>query len=142
MFSAISAPCELIEYQKMRLAIYEKKISGDNNLDDLVDTFAWYSEYTYIEPLLTSQDFQKELDALSVEDAIHEKEKLLAELYHNTESYKKALDLLKDSDLQYLAEVIHTYTFLRTDRVDQLKKRQVQIRKIFTVIAEMLTADT
>jgi len=89
------------------------------------------------------EHFEKELAALSIDEAQHERDVLLRDLAHTREGYLRTCELLQDDEyLLHLADVIHTYTYLRTDRVDQFKKRQVQLRNFLMVVGEHLAQDT
>jgi hypothetical protein len=68
------------------------------------------------------EHFEKELASLSIDEAQHERDVLLRDLAHTREGYLRTCELLQDDTyVLHLADVIHTYTYLRTDRLNLLQ---------------------
>jgi phosphohistidine swiveling domain-containing protein len=141
----ISCPSELHAFQHMRLAILECVIEGRVSLvsaQTLADAFGWYNEYTFVEHLLEAEYFLKEMQALSVTDAQQERDKLLGDVEEHKRAFADFMQECPDAELRHLADVVHTYTFLRTDRVDKMKLTQVPVRRIFEACAHVFQERT
>lgn len=142
---AVVSPTRFHEYQKMRLAICECVISGQDTKQaagELTEKFDWYGEYSYVEKLYDEEYFYSELEKLIPESAVAEKKKFHDDLEENNRHFNDALIKISDPVTRHYAQVINHYVFLRTDRVDSFKKLQTPFRRIFEMIAENLARDT
>ena len=145
VWGVIASPSELHEFQRMRLAIVEAVIEGNcsrERAQSLADAFGWYNEYAFVEPLLDAKHFLGEMKALSLEEARAEEEKILQDVREHREAFEVFLATCSDATLKQLAEVVHAYTFLRTDRVDRMKETQVHLRRVFDMVANALREET
>ena len=142
----VSSPVKLYGYQNMRLDICEAVISGQTSseklINKLVNRHKWQGEYAYAEPLCEEEYFKTEFAKLTAETAQQERGKILDEIKHNKKNLEKTMALIKDETLLLQARVINEYTYLRTDRVDLLKKLQVPVRGILDKVAEHLAEET
>lgn len=141
---AIVSPTRFHEYQKMRLAICERVISGQDIKQaarELTEKFDWYGEYSYVEKLYDEEYFYSELEKLTPTSASDEKKKFHDDLQVNSKHFNDALAKISDPITRQYAQVINHYVFLRTDRVDSFKKLQTPFRKVFGMIAENLARD-
>lgn len=144
IFEVISSPSTLTEYQKMRLTIGRaviQKTPSERASKKLAQDFGWYNEYSYVEPLYDERFFLRELRRLTRKKAKAERNATLSKTRNNAALFTKVRRQLQGTTL-LLADVLHTYTFLRTDRIDQLKKTQTAVRKIFVVTAKALQERT
>lgn len=143
---AISSPVKLYGYQKMRLdiceAVINNQVDSKEVIQKLINLHKYQGEYSYVEPLFDKDYFKSEFSKLTVEVANQEKMRIENEIKHNQTNLDNALAKIKDEKLALWATVINEYTFLRTDRVDLLKKIQVPIRDILDRIAEHLSKDS
>ena len=145
MREAISSPTQLHEYQKMRIAICDCVISGQDisqASQGLADQFGWYGEYSYVEDLYDEKYFESELKKLTPDTAHKEREDLFEGIRHNTERYTQMLEKITNPTTRVYAELINHYVFLRTDRVDLFKKIQTPFRNVFKMLADNLVQDT
>lgn len=143
---AISSPVKLYEYQNMRLdmcdTIIKGKTGSEKAIAKLVKNYHWWGEYSGVEPLFDEAYFKTELAKMSVQTATDEKARIYAELKHAKKSLKTALKQIKDKTALHYARAINEYTYLRTDRVDLLKKIQVPMRNIYDKTAQYLARET
>lgn len=143
IYNAVSSPVKLYGYQKMRIAICEvvinKKTNSNKAIRKLVDLYKYQGEYSYVEPLFEEEYFKNEFAKLNIETAKAEKYRIFNEIKNNKNNFKKAISQIKDKTLLLQANIINEYTYLRTDRVDLLKKIQVPLRSILERIAKYLT---
>src|SRR3989338_5975825 len=101
-FEIISSPSRLHAYQKMRLDILEAVISKTKSYGTykkLAKKWGWYNEYSFIEPLLTPQDFRKEIEKINLEDVKSEKQKIIHEINRNRVAYRALQHGLKNQRL-------------------------------------------
>lgn len=144
MFQDISSPSKLNEYQKIQIDLFDHisqgKISG-SDFKELATRHGWYNEYSYIEPLWDASYFKKEAEKFSKESAEEEKNKILNDISHNKKAFEETFEKLQ-GDERLFAEIIHTYTFMRTDRVEQFKIAQVRVRPFYEHIGKLLSKDT
>lgn len=141
-FAIISSPSELNEYQKMRLELLDAVIGGtleEPIFEKLAREYGWYNEYSFVEPLLDKAFFMEEAKKLSIGEAQIEKDKIISTIEENRSAFDSMIKRYEDPELKHIAKVLHTYIFLRTDRIDHMKKTQVAIRTILTRIANELT---
>ncbi len=143
IIATVSSPSKLNAYQEMRLEITEASFSQDfSKVKDLVSKYNWYSEYSFVEPLLDEEYFITEIKKIDSVKAKEEKEKILYDVEENKKNYTLLLEKISDSQTRLLAEILHTYTFLRTDRIDIYKKGQSQIRRVYQLVAKLLLEKT
>lgn len=137
MFSIIGLPSELNDYQLMRLGILDAFKAKDkpSAIRKLVDKYQWYSEYSYVEPLLDYRYFESELKKLTSDSARKEREQIDAIKIVNKKRWDNLKKSIKNSRLKLLAEIIHSYTLIRTQRIDILKKGQFSLRIFFSNLA-------
>jgi phosphohistidine swiveling domain-containing protein len=138
----IGTPSRLNDYQKMRIDIIKSFLKGNPSLDSLRKKWGWYSEYSFIEPLLDNNYFKAEIKKLTIQSAKKELEKLEKHINASKKQWKALLPTLKNKRLKLLAKIIHEYTFLRADRMDRMKKGQTGARALFERIARELTIIT
>lgn len=135
----ISSPSEFNFYQKMRLKIIDAVLCpGKNKIKNLVRNFGWYNEYSYTEPLFNEKHFKKEIGKLTKNSAKEEKEKLLGDMRENKKYFRALHKKIESPKLKIIVEIIHKYTFLRTDRVEQFKKAQARVRAFYEEVAKRL----
>jgi phosphoenolpyruvate synthase/pyruvate phosphate dikinase len=140
---AVSSPSQLNTYQEMRLEICDYVLGvKDVDLNKLSEKYGWYNEYSFVELLYDEKFFAEEINKLNKEQALEEKSKILHDIKENKERYNKIIEEINDEKAKLLAEIIHTYTFLRTDRIDVYKKGQAKIRKVYSLISGLLTEKT
>ena len=143
MISAISSPSTINAYQEMRMEMCDCVLNSDITAPArLAKKWGWYNEYSFIEPLYDEKYFFQELNKIDKKEAGEEKNKILNDSSENKEKYSSIIKKIKDPKTKLLAEIIHTYTFLRTDRIDIYKKGQVMMRKIYDMIANLLSKKT
>lgn len=145
MYSAISDQTTLSNYQKMHMEMYGAIIGGKNKqkiAEDLEKKYYWSSEYSYIEPFLNKQYFINELKKITLNFAKKEYEQLSYVETRNRKRFKKALSKIKDPILNLQARVINAYVYIRTDRVDEIRKLMAPFRGIYEKIAVYLKQDT
>jgi phosphoenolpyruvate synthase/pyruvate phosphate dikinase len=123
----------------MRLRIIDSFLENKKDYDEMAEDYGWYSEYSYIEPLLDSKHFDEETKRLTREKAQEERQKIIQDTENNKKAWEELQPRLKKKELRVLAEIIHTYTYLRSDRMDTYKKAQVKMRSFFDTIAKKLS---
>ncbi len=141
-FNIICSPSRLNDFQKMRLRIAESAIQNNitkKNLNQLTKDFYWYNEYSFVEPLLDQRYFEKEIRKLDKKSAREEIKRMKKEVEKNRNNYAKLRKQLHNPDLRLLAEIIHAYTFLRTDRIDHFKRCQAKARGLLYKIADEMS---
>lgn len=144
-FSIISSPDKLNDYQKMRLDMCELVISNkinDAKIKTLVKEYGWYSEYSFVEKLLDDDYFRNELNKLNVKRARDERNKITRDVDTNKKEYEDLKKKLKSHRLKLLADIIHTYVYLRTERIDNFKRAQTNFRLFFDELARLLSKKT
>ena len=144
-YGIFTSPTELHEYQKIRMALCEAVIKNKNTAkiaQKLADEYSWHGEYSYIEDLLDKEHFIHEINTLTVLAAKNEYERIVDGINHNKKEFTKALKEIKDPTILLYGKIVNKYVFLRTDRVDELKKMQKSMRVCFDYIAEFLTHDS
>jgi|GEM_PF-1512504 len=138
-FEIISSPTKLNNFQLMRLEIAKlaqsKKVPKPA-LAKLVKKFAWYGEYSFVEPLYGEKYFVGEIDKLSLGEAENEVKQTYELIELNKKRFSKLLSKIKSSELRNIALVINEYTSLRTKRIEEFKKSQSQIRSLYSWIAK------
>jgi len=143
IISAVSSPSQLNSYQEMRLEICDCVLNHDAvDLRRLSEKYGWYSEYSFIEPLYDEEFFEIEISKLTKDQALEEKNKILNDIKENMERYTGITEEVIDDKAKLLADIIHTYAFLRTDRIDIYKKGQAKMRKVYGLISRLLTEKT
>jgi phosphohistidine swiveling domain-containing protein len=135
LYEAIASPEELHDFQRMRLGIIEAW-KGEMTIEELVMRFHWYSEYAYIEPPLDEDHFRKEIEKITAESA-EEELQAIEGIPAARERFEEALARIKGDRLRLLATIIHRYTFLRTERIDILKRSQFRLRSFFAKVADL-----
>lgn len=141
-FEVISSPTKLNDYQKMRLDILGLVISNKvkaKNIEKLVKKYGWYSEYSYIEHLLDKDYFENEIKKLNKQTAKQEKMNILDIVNNNRKKFNEVNKKIKNPELKLISLIINDYTFIRTDRIDQIKKSQVNIRPFYQWLGKELT---
>ncbi|MFH1400793.1 MAG: PEP-utilizing enzyme [Nanoarchaeota archaeon] len=142
VLGVIATPDLLNEYQLMRLDIIESVLTGEPSPESLVRKFDWYSEYSFVEPLLDRGHFMDLIGKLSAADARSEKKSLLEGVRKAKRDYEDIRGRIKDSRLKLIADIIHQYTFIRTDRLDHWKRTQAKLRGAFDIVAQDLARTT
>jgi len=142
-FNIICTPGKINEFQQMRLDIIASITNGQPTAKELTNKYFWYSEYSFIEPLLDEKHFDKEIKTISVEEAKQEQDKIFHDTEKNKTEFQSIRLKIKNERLLLLVDVIHEYVFLRTDRIDVWKKAQAQIRNVFLrIYREIIKKDT
>ncbi|HLD17747.1 MAG TPA: PEP-utilizing enzyme [Patescibacteria group bacterium] len=145
IFQAIGMPTLANEFQKMRIEICDavlERVSPLEKSRDLSKKFGWYGEYSYVEPLLDSAFFLEEMGKMSPVQALEEKTRILYELEKGREEMERIFPMLRTDQQRLSVKILNTYTFLRSDRIDLLKKIQCSGRIIFESVAEFLRNET
>jgi phosphoenolpyruvate synthase/pyruvate phosphate dikinase len=125
----------------MRLEICKVAEKGNvqsSALKSLVKKFGWYGEYSFVEPLYDESYFASEIKKLSKIDAKNEISKIIQTIKTNKEKFAQVLKEIKSSELRHIAIVINEYTCLRTRRIEELKKAQVQVRALYSSVGNEL----
>ena len=144
-FATISTPSELNEFQKMRLEMIDAVVSGKNNASkhkELADKYGWYNEYSWVEPLFGPEHFAAEMAKITKEEGIKERDRMKADAENNRKAFAVLMKKPKREETKTLAESIHTYTFLRTDRIEKMKRGQAAIRPLYDAIGRSLGKKT
>ena len=129
LYDEIARPSRLSEFERMRLGSLSLAATGNAAIaEELAKKYYWYSEYSYAERLLDKTYFLEEAKKLTQEEISLQKKALLQ---RKKPSFEKI-----DIKMRSKAMLAHLYTFLRTDRVDQLKKAQVRIRLFYAWLAK------
>lgn len=145
IYQSIAAPIKLNQFQKMRIDVCNAILNEENEdyiIKDLVNKYFWYNEYSYVETLCDENYFKNELAKLTKEKAIEEKERIQNEVATSIKKLNEFKSDIKDEEINLLVDVIVEYTYLRTERVDLLKKLQTPARRMYELIAEMLKEET
>ncbi|MEI8337703.1 MAG: PEP-utilizing enzyme [bacterium] len=145
MYHLLVSPIKLNQFQKMRIDICDTVINDTNPVDvvgELENKYFWYNEYSYVEKLCDKEYFINEISKLTKKKAIEEKNRTQSEIEYNIENVKRIKSQIKDNHINLLIDVVVEYTFLRTERVDLLKKLQAPARRIYDLIAELLKEET
>jgi len=145
IYQSIAAPIKLNQFQKMRIDICEAFLNKKNSedvIEELVNKYFWYNEYSYVETLCDENYFKNELAKLTEEKAVEEKERIQNEIAISIKNLNEFKSHIKDEEINLLVDVIVEYTYLRTERVDLLKKLQTPARRMYELIAEILKEET
>lgn len=142
IYQSIAAPIKLNQFQKMRIDICDAFINDEDVIQDLVDKYFWYNEYSYVETLCDENYFKNELAKLTKEKAVEEKERIQNEVATSIKNFNEFKSHIKDEEINLLVDAIVEYTYLRTERVDLLKKLQTPARRMYELIAEILKEET
>jgi phosphoenolpyruvate synthase/pyruvate phosphate dikinase len=141
-FEIISSPSKLNDYQNMRIELIELKLSNkinDKTINKLVKEHCWQSEYSFIEPLLDRHYFINEIKKLSIKYALEEKKKLLGV---NNKKFLEVYSKITNKRLKLISKIINDYMFIRTERVDYLKKAQTHLRPFYARLSKELARKT
>lgn len=144
-FTIISSPDTMHEYQRMREKIFLAAVAQDiseETCGQLAKDYGWYNEYSYIEPLLDAAYFKQEIAGIPKEYAQEELEKMHADLAQAREAYASLIVQITEPELKQLATILHTYTMLRTERMDHFKHAQATMRIFFDHVALFLSKET
>ena len=145
MYHVFGSPTRLNDFQKMRIDICNAVIDGTEPqiiATALVNAYYWHGEYSFREEICSEQFFIDEINKLTKEKAQEEKQRLELDIVHSVEQLRKVRSIITDEHTLLLGDIINEYTFLRTDRVDLLKKLQVPFRHVLELIVELLKEDT
>lgn len=145
MYHSLASPIKLNQFQKMRIDICDAVINGvkaEDVSEELENKYFWYNEYSYVEKLCDKEYFINEINKLTKEKATEEKNRTQSEIANNIENVKKIKSQIKDERISLFTDVVVEYTFLRTERVDLLKKLQAPARHVYDLIAELLKEET
>lgn len=145
MYYSLASPIKFNQFQKMRMDICDavtNDTAPEKAATELVKEYFWYNEYSYTEDLCDEEYFMQEMSKLTKEKAKEEKSRIETEISNNIENVKKIKAKIKDERASLFADVVVEYTFLRTERVDMLKKLQASGRRIFDLLAELLKEET
>lgn len=142
IYETISSPSKLNNYQKMRLDIINCSLGNKLDAGDLVKKYDWYNEYSYTEPLLGEKHFIREIKKLSEKKAREERNNIIKTAKKNERNFKIAINKIKNKKLKLISKVIHKYTFLRTDRIEEFKKAQRNFRYFYCEITRRIKNKT
>ncbi|MEY2664434.1 MAG: hypothetical protein RIT04_242 [Candidatus Parcubacteria bacterium] len=145
MYHTLASPIKFNQFQKMRIDICNAVIDGaalDSVTEKLQSAYFWYNEYSYVEKLCDKDYFNNEISKLTKEKAVEEKNRIQLEIANNTENVRRITSQITDEHIRLLIDVVVEYTFLRTERVDLLKKIQAPARRVYDLIAELLKEET
>jgi phosphoenolpyruvate synthase/pyruvate phosphate dikinase len=138
-FSIASSPTEYTRYQRMRMDICTMKVAwAPYDISSLIRKYYRYSEYVFTENLLDEDYFHNELSKLTAEEAQEELEDIFHTLQTNKNNFQRMIKAIGNPEIIHRLDVINTYVFLRTDRVDLLKQGQVRIRNLYRIVAEKM----
>lgn len=144
-FTVLSTPDETHAYQRMRMKVLDAVIKGTANSDfyiKMAEEFGWYNEYSYVESFVLPEYYAAEAAKMTPEAAQHELEEIVRGFEENKRAYTDLMALIKNPELKTLAEIVHTYTLLRTSRMDEFKQAQARMRIFFDRVAAGLSADS
>ncbi len=140
IYQSLTSGGELYEYQKMRVKICEARLEDGKRrkeiVEELIRNYNWTTEYSMVEKLADEKYFENEIGKLGEKEAKDEMEDIINNTAENKKNYEKAVNAIDDKLMKKQAELINKYVFLRNDRVDYLKKAQVELRKVFEKVAE------
>lgn len=145
MYSTISEQTILCSYQKMHMEMYQaiiKRKDKQKAAEVLAKKYYWSSEYSYIELLLNKQYFINEFKKISLDYAKKEYRQLSYIETRNRKRFRNVLSKIKDPILNLQARIINVYVYIRTDRVDEIRKLMAPFRNIYDQTAAYLKQDT
>jgi phosphohistidine swiveling domain-containing protein len=138
LITAISGPTQLFGYQKFQLELLamENKV----NYDKLIKKYAWLNEYSLKEKLLDKIDINKRKRELVKRDVVRAVHKYKATILENKHTYRKAIKHLAGKD-KLMAEIIHEYVNIRTDRIEIYNQALAEMRAFFEKLALFIKKD-
>ncbi len=143
IYAAITSPTELIDYQKIRIAVCDTAVAPLSErkarISDLAQNYSWGGEYSFVETLWDETYFEKEVGSLTADQARIEKESILSHIEEGKKHFEKTRDEITDPYLKAGAKFINKYIYLRTARVDIFKKVQVHVRGLFQKMARSMS---
>ncbi|MFA6514473.1 MAG: PEP-utilizing enzyme [Patescibacteria group bacterium] len=132
LIAGISGPTQLFGYQKFQL---ELLAMGEKiNYDKLVKKYAWLNEYSLKEKLMDKSDVnkrKKEITKRDLKKAILSYRSTISENKHH---YQEAIKKLDGKD-KLMAEIIHEYVNIRTDRIEIYNQGLTAMRSFFKRLA-------
>ncbi len=116
---------EPIEFQKMKLELH--RLSANT----LVEKYGWLKVYNPYDEPYSEEEFEGMKKELNVEPEAEKRK-----LEENKESFLALLEHVDDASLKRKAEIVHTYAFLKTERIDTWKQLMFHLRKFYSYVAE------
>lgn len=123
VYNAVTAPAKHNEITLQLIKLLKMKIDGtlEEKLGRHIKQYQWLPVYDFSMDSWTKQDFLNQLKGIR-----NPKEELLRlknEQRKNRQHFQSAIKKLKsDKKLLRMAELIHEYVWLRTDRIDVIRK--------------------
>jgi len=138
LISDISLPTTLFGYQKFQIELLGNEKVKD--YDRLIEKYSWLSEYSLKESLLNKSDIKikhQEIKKQKLESLILSYK---VNLKKNRQKYQKAIKKLKGKE-RLMAEVIHHYVNIRTERIEIYQQALVGMRSFFHKFTELVKLD-
>ena len=118
-FDTISTSTRYNRMTQQRINLLQIAISGNGgNLRTHTKKYFWLPVYNIGDNAWTEKDFEKELN--EIQNPQEELTKIKESFEQRKRDYKAVLkEINPDKEIKRLIEVVHLYTFLRNERVDQ-----------------------
>jgi phosphohistidine swiveling domain-containing protein len=135
LITDISGPTQLFKYQEFQLELV--KMGKNINYDKLIKKYAWLNEYSLKEKLMDKKDIDKKIKEISKPDVIKAIKSYRSTISNNKRAYQKAIRLLKGKD-KLMANIIHEYVNIRTDRIEVYNQALTGMRVFFDKLSDLV----
>lgn len=140
----VAAPIRFHDFQPLRLSICRAALEGSapkqSLLHDIVRDYAHVNQYMFTEPLLTVEQLHHEIRTLDRERARLEVAAIESSLEQDPNWDVRLAEAVPSDELVRWGHAIKTYAWLRTDRIDRLRRVHLQLRRVFEGLAGDLGA--
>jgi len=117
-----------IDYIKMQNDMFRLKPQ------DMIKKYGWQKMYSSYDQPYTKEDFLNLKKGLKK----NELDIQFRQFIVNRKKFSLFMGKIKDKELRIKVEAVHTYAFLKTDRIDTWKKAQWYLRSLHQYIADQI----
>ena len=100
---------------------------------ELCETYAWLNMYSPHDSPYTEKDFEK----MKKETKQEEIEKTFSQFKETKEKFNDFLKTITNKEIKKAVEIVHAYAFLKTDRIDTVKKALWYLRSFYEYLAAL-----
>jgi phosphohistidine swiveling domain-containing protein len=138
LIAPISAPSILFGYQNFQLELLGNK--KPINYHKLIKKYAWLKEYSLKEKLLTKRDIDDQKKEIMEKGLSLVIKNYKVSLKKNQHDYRQAIKLLKGKN-KLMAEIIHEYVNIRTERIEIYQQALVGLRDFLKKFVAVVKKD-
>jgi phosphohistidine swiveling domain-containing protein len=133
-FDAISTPTRPNRMTQERIDLLRLALEGkESDIDRHTKKYDWLPIYNLGDPAWTKDDFQKRLEEIN--NPATEHQKIIKAFQQRQKDFERALSQIRpNAKLERLIDVVHLYTILRDERVDDWR---IVLQQIFPFYREL-----